>query len=284
MVHHVGKEYVGALATQLDGGGDQVVGRRAQDALAHGGGAGEGYFCNARAGGQRLARFLAEAVDDVDHAGRQQVANQLHQHHDGGRRLLGGLHHHAATGGQRGRQLPRSHQQREVPGNDLADHADRLMEVVCNRGFVDLGDAAFLRADGAREVAEMVDGQRNVGRHGFAQRLAVVDGFGDGQRLQMLLHAVGDLQQDVGALGDRGLGPGGLCGVGGVQGAVHILGVGLGDLGEGLAGDGGDVFEVAASRRGHPFAADVVVVLLFVGVGGFEAETLELKHVHGLVS
>ena len=72
--------------------------------------------------------------------------------------------------------------------------------------------------------------------------------------------------------------------MGGVQGAVHILGVGLGDLGEGLAGDGGDVFEVAASRRGHPLAADVVVVLLFVGVGGFEAETLELKHVHGLVS
>ncbi len=43
------------------------------------------------------------------------------------RRLLGGLHDDGVAGGQRRSQLPRLHQQREIPGNDLPDHADRLV-------------------------------------------------------------------------------------------------------------------------------------------------------------
>ena len=74
-------------------------------------------------------------------AGRRSVARQ-HVHHAvreagfhdqfadaqrGQRRLLGGLHHHCVAGGQRRRQLPRLHQQREIPGNDLPHHAHRLV-------------------------------------------------------------------------------------------------------------------------------------------------------------
>ena len=113
--------------------------------------------------GERLAGLEAEAVDDVEHAGRQQVADQVGPQHDRGRRLLGGLQHDAVSGGQRRRQLPARHQQRKVPRNDLPDDAERLVEMIGDGVVVDLGEAAFLGADGAGEIAEMVDGERQVG-------------------------------------------------------------------------------------------------------------------------
>jgi hypothetical protein len=43
--------------------------------------------------------------------------------------------------------------------------------------------------------------------------------------LQVLLHAVGDLVEDVGALGLRGLAPGFLGGMGGVERELDVLAV-----------------------------------------------------------
>ena len=63
------------------------------------------------------------------------------EHQDAERGLLGGLQHHAVAGGERGRELPDRHQQREVPGNDLPDDAERLMEMIGDGVVVDLGDA-----------------------------------------------------------------------------------------------------------------------------------------------
>ncbi len=71
---------------------------------------------------------------------RQEIADQLHQHHDRGRGLLGGLEDDAVAGRQRGRELPNGHQNREVPGNDLADHSERLMEVIGDGVVVDLAE------------------------------------------------------------------------------------------------------------------------------------------------
>ena len=99
------------------------------------------------------------------------------------RRLLGRLQHDAVAGGERRRELPGRHQQREVPGDDLADHAQRLVEMIGDRVVVDLATAAFLGADAAGEVAEMVDRQRQVGRVRLADRLAVVDRLDRGQQL-----------------------------------------------------------------------------------------------------
>ncbi len=133
---------------------DQAAGRRL---------AGERDLGDALVLSQRLAGFDAEAVDDVQHAGRQQVADQSSQNHDAHRRLLGGLQHDAVAGGERRSELPHRHQHREVPGNDLADDAERLMEMIGDRVVIDLGDRAFLGADAAGEIAEVVDGERQVG-------------------------------------------------------------------------------------------------------------------------
>jgi hypothetical protein len=68
---HVGEEDVGRLAAQLERHRDQVLGRVLHDQAAGGGLAGERDLADATVRRQRLAGLDAEAVDDVQHAGRQ---------------------------------------------------------------------------------------------------------------------------------------------------------------------------------------------------------------------
>ena len=181
-------------------------------------------------------------------------------HHDPHRRLLGRLQHDAVAGGERRRHLPGRHQQREVPRDDLADDAERLMEMVGVGGVVDLADRPFLGADAAGEVAEVVDGERQVGGRRLADRLAVVERLDHRQHRQPLLHAVGDLVENARALGGRCLGPGVLGGMRGIERLLDVLGGRAGDLAQRPAGHRRQVREVLAAHRRHPFAADEVVV------------------------
>ena len=134
------------------------------------------------------------------------------------------------------------------------------MEVVGHGVGVDLADAAFLGAQTACEVAEVVHRQRQVGGETFADRLAVVPGLGNGEHRQVLLQRVGDLEQDVRALGGRRLSPLGRRGMGGVERRVDVLCGSPGDLGERLAVHRRDVLEVLSLDRLDPLAADEVAV------------------------
>ena len=72
----------------------------------------------------RRAGF-AGAADDVHHARRQSgLLQDLAELQRGDARGLRGLDHDAVSHRQRGRDLPRHHQQRKIPRDDLADHAD----------------------------------------------------------------------------------------------------------------------------------------------------------------
>jgi hypothetical protein len=173
--HHVVEEHVGALAAQLQRGRDQVGGGRLRDHLAGGGAAGEGDLGDALAGGQRVPASRPKPLTMLSTPGgsRSAISSTSTRMLIG--RALGGLEHHAVAGAQRRRQLPGRHQDREVPGDDLADHAERLVEVVGDGVGVDLAERPFLRAHAAGEVAEVVDRQRDVGVQRLADRLAVVD-------------------------------------------------------------------------------------------------------------
>jgi len=81
---------------------------------------------------------------------RQQIGDQIDQHLDAHRRLLGRLQHDAVARGESRSDLPDRHQHREVPRNDLADHAERLVVMIGDGGVVDLRQRAFLSADAAR--------------------------------------------------------------------------------------------------------------------------------------
>jgi ParB family chromosome partitioning protein len=87
--------------------------------------------------GQRLARLDAKPLTMLSTPGGSMSAISSASTKIE-RRLLGGLEHGAVARRQRGRQLPRRHQQREVPRDDLADHAQRLVEMIGDGVVVDL--------------------------------------------------------------------------------------------------------------------------------------------------
>ena len=81
----------------------------------------------------------------------------------GQRRLLGRLQDDRAAGRQGRAPLPGLHQQREVPGDDLPDDADRLVPGVAEVVAVDRDRLAVDLVGPAGVVAVAVDGQRQVG-------------------------------------------------------------------------------------------------------------------------
>jgi hypothetical protein len=157
-------------------------------------------------------------------------------------------------------ELPHGHEDREVPGDDLAHHTQRLMEVVRRGVFVQLGQVAFLGTDRGGEVAEVVRREGNVRVQGFPDRLAVVPRLGHSKQLDVLIDPVGDLVQDRGAFRGRSLTPGRSHLVRGVQCQLDVLGRAPGHLAEGLPGHRGDVLEVLPLDRGNPLPADPVLV------------------------
>ena len=128
--------------------------------------------------------------------------------------------------------------------------------------MVDLADAAFLGADAAGEIAEMVDRERQVGGHGLADRLAIVPCLAGGEHFEIFFHAVSDPVEDQCALSNRGLAPGIFRGMGGVEGEFDVGGIRPRNGADVLARDGRRIVEIAPGLRGDELAADEIVVPL----------------------
>jgi hypothetical protein len=135
--------------------------------------------------------------------------------------------------------------------------------MIGDRIVVDFCDRAFLGPDAGGEIAEMVDGKRHVGCGRLADRLAVVPGLRQGQRVEIGLHAVGDLVEDACPFGGRRLAPGILGRMGRIQRLFDVVLVGAGDLADRLSGNRRRVLEIAAVDRLHPLPADEVAIALF---------------------
>ena len=187
---------------------------------------------------------LAEAGHHVHHTvGDSGLGDQPGQPQRGQRGLLGGLEHHGVPGRQRRGQLPRGHQQREVPRDDLPDHADRLAQRIgmeVGARHVRHRDVDCVALDLGRppgHVVEHVRGQRHVGRLGHRERLAVVQRLQLGQLIQVLQDQVADPPDNPAPLRRGHPAPRAPI----ERGArrpycpVDVLGVPLGHPGEGLA-------------------------------------------------
>ena len=154
----VGEDDVGALAAELEGRPLERLGRLALDDLGGIDVAGEGDLVDVGMGDQGRAGGLAEAVDQVDHARRETgLDGELADAERGQRGLLGGLHDHGVAAGEGRAPLPGEHQEREVPGDDLADHADRLAKRVREEAAADRDGLPFDLVGPAGVVAERVD-------------------------------------------------------------------------------------------------------------------------------
>ena len=121
---------------------------------------------------------------------------------------------------------------------------------------------AFLRADAAGEVAEMIDRQRHVGDRRLADRLAVVDGLDERRarsRFSSMRSAI--LFRIVGALGGRGLAPRVLARACAASSACSMSSA----VERAISQTGSPVIGVMLSKywpfdRRHPLAADEIVV------------------------
>ena len=134
-------------------------------------------------GRQGRARVVAVAGDDVEGAGgKTDLLGQLGQHQGAQRCVLGRLEHYGAAGCQRRSDLPGGHQQRKVPGNDGADHADGFAAGVGHQ-LAFIGDrwdrgghgATFDLGRPAGGVAQEVHAQGDVHMTRECDGLAVVE-------------------------------------------------------------------------------------------------------------
>ncbi len=124
----------------------------------------------------------------------------------------------------------------------------------------------------------MVGGQRYVGVQGFTNGLAVVPGFGDGEFFQVGFDAIGDLQQDVGAVLHRGATPGvGGC-MRGIQRLLDIFSARTREFGDHFTIDGRGVDEVLAFDRRDELTTDVVAVTGLEGNDGAWGTGLGVDH------
>ena len=244
-----------ALPPELEG--QALAGPRelALDRLPHLGRARERDLVDVRMLDELGAR-AAVARDDVDDAGRQLgLAEHVGEEQRGERRRLRGLEDDRVSGGQRRRDLPREHQQREVPRDDLAGDAHGTRAAV-REGVLELVGPAGV-------VEEVRGRQRNVDVAGLLDRLPAVQGLQHRELARALLKDARDPEEVLRPL-CRGDGrPAVVVGVaGGLHGEVDVLGAGLGDLGEHLLGCRADRREVLARLRLDQLAADVEAVAL----------------------
>ena len=142
------------------------------------------------------APVRAVARDDVDDAGRQlRLTQDVAEQERAERRRLGGLQHDGVAARERRRDLPREHQQREVPRDDLPGDADRLRLPV-REGVLELVGPAGV-------VEEVRGRERKVDVARLLDRLAAVQRLEHGELARALLQDARDPEQVLRALGAR---------------------------------------------------------------------------------
>ena len=124
------------------------------------------------------------------------------------RGVLGRLEHQRVAGAERGRDLERGEDDRRIPGDDGAHHADRLAPRVAENVLAERDGLALQLAGEAAEVADDVGGAPGLGPRLGAQRVAGLLGDDAGQLLDPRLHRVGDLLQQAASLARHHAAPG----------------------------------------------------------------------------
>ena len=154
---------VGGLAAEFERHAFEIAGRAAQNSAADAGRSRERHLVDVGMIDQGVADHAAGTGDDIEDARRQAgFERQLADPQCGERGQLGRLHHDGAAAGQRRRELPHPDHQREIPGHDDGDHADRLAHRVGERIVPRGDDLAADLVGPAGVVGQRVDGGRKI--------------------------------------------------------------------------------------------------------------------------
>jgi hypothetical protein len=241
---------VRGLAAELERERCAAASQPLLDLLAHRGAAGECDLVQILVlDQQRPGR--AVAGDDIDHAlGQPGLGADLGQPERGERAGLCRLEHDRVAAGQCRGQLPRRDQQREVPRDHGAHHAERLGSRAGE------GQVELVRP--ARMVEEVRRRQRHVDIAGLADRLAAVHGLEAGQLARALLDDARDAVEVARAIGARHRSPHVVeCAPRRGHRAVDVGRRGVADLAEHLLGGGVHRRQRPAIRGWSELAVDV---------------------------
>src|SRR6266404_4592755 len=202
------EENVRGFASEFERDALESVGGALDDDLSDRSAAGEGDFVHAGMSDERSTRRFAKAIDNVDDTGRQtQFFEPAGDFHHGERRLLGGLEHASATRGDGGSELPRSHNQGIVQGNDLASHADRFAGSE-TQGI--RGNGIDVAENFVREAAVILETGCGIGDVvlGFDDGFAGIAAFEFGKLRGVGANFLREFVEKAAAIGGSGLAPG----------------------------------------------------------------------------
>ena len=201
-----GKNNRGRFAAQFERYAFQISGGRLDDEFPNLGRTGESHLVHIRMFGECGARGFAKSGNDVDHAvGNACFLDQFAKAQGSERSLLGGLEHDRASRRQRRRQLPRRHHEREIPGDDLADHADRLPQRI-GVPITGAGNRDGLTVQSrrpSRHVAEHGDRSLHVAAARIGYGFAVVESLQFCELVLMLFQKVAEPPDELRSLGRR---------------------------------------------------------------------------------
>ena len=226
----------------------------ALDRLADLSRAGERDLVDAVGFDDRRARATVTGDDVHDARWKLGLTQDVTEEQRAERRRLCGLQDNGVAGGERRRDLPGEHQQREVPRDDLARNSDRPRAPVRERVLELVGPP--------RVVEEMRGGKGHVDVARLPDRLASVQRFEDRELARAFLQDARDAEQVLRALGRGDLRPAVAEGVArGVDCARHLGDACLSHLRERFLGRGAD--RGVRLARLDPVTANVVAVPLF---------------------
>lgn len=209
------------LASGLEGNVLKGASSHLHNLTTSGSGASESNLVNIGVLHQRSTSHTTVTVNDVNDTGREtSLLDQTSQVKNAKRGLLGSLHNNSVTTCEGRAQLPGSHSQREVPGDDLANHTNGLAQSVgelLGGGVDSLASHLVGPAGGVTERTEdfteiIVEGNRVrlacfqfisfIGRFDIGDKiLTVVPGLNGGEGLLVLLNQVGKLEHQVTTVG-----------------------------------------------------------------------------------
>lgn len=245
------------------------------DHLADVGGASEGNLVNFHVFGDGGTSSGAVAAEDIDNTGGKACfLDEFGDVKGRQRSLLAGLEDRDASGGKAGAELPCEHEEGEVPGDDLAAHADGLVVGHGEEVAVDGHGLALDLVGPASVVAEAVDDEVEVSGRSVCFAVSGVR-FAVVQRLELAkvravsFNEISKLVQQVAAAGCVHGPPGraeGKGGAGSVDSEVDVSFIGLLHLADDLFGGRVDGGEGLAADRVDELAVDEQAGLEFGNV------------------
>ena len=192
----VGENNGGRFAAQLERQALQLIGRGFHDDGAGGGFASQRDERDQRMSHQRRARFFAEALDNVEDAGRQVgLFEDLRELPRRERRPLGRFQDDRVAGGERRSDAPGGKHHGRVPGRDDAARAHRHSQAVVEPLVIHRIRAAVHGLLGVFGVKAEVFGGAGDLRANDLERLPGIQAFDGGQLVAVLFDQAGDLEQ-----------------------------------------------------------------------------------------